>query len=104
MKFVVPAVLLLLVGCVPPPPPPPPLQMPPVVSYAPIPPRPAYVEPPRITEAPITTTRRHRGVTVVSSRCPAGMHWQASSRKVVTYIQGGREVKVSKRKAGYCAS
>jgi predicted proteasome-type protease len=58
---------------------------------------------PQYTEPAIVTTRRHRGVVTVDKRCPAGMHWVASSRRVTKYQQGDRVVRVSKRKAGYCS-
>ena len=99
MKYVVSlAALLVLASCTPPPPPAPPPTLPPPVTYqAPM------LVPPMYTEPAIVTTRRHRGVVTVDRRCPAGMHWVASSRKITKYQQGDRVVRVSKRKAGYCS-
>ena len=98
MKYVVSlAALLVLASCTPPPPPAPPPTLPPPVTYqVPLP-------VPQHTEPAIVTTRRHRGVVTVDRRCPAGMHWVASSRKITKYQQGDRVVRVSKRKAGYCS-
>lgn len=96
-------VLLALTACQPAPPPPPPIHIAAPMPIPPPPPPPPPVAAP-YSEPATVVTRRARGVTTVSRRCPPGTHWVPSRRKMTSYQQGNRVVKVSKKTASHCVA